>query len=209
MKFLAIEGNIGAGKTSLAKKIAADTNAGLILEQFKDNNFLPKFYKNPERYSLPLELSFLINRYNQLEKDLLTFELNRGFIVSDYYYLKSLVFSSQTLQEDEFKIYNQLFNIIYDKLPKPDLLVYLNVSVERLLKNIKIRGREYEQNIKAEYLESIGESYLKLFKGQNNLKVLLVNTDNLDFVASNNDYNELKRMIFCGDYKNGVTVITK
>jgi deoxyadenosine/deoxycytidine kinase len=136
INYLVIEGNIGVGKTSLSRKIAENMNAKLILEQFEDNPFLPKFYENPDRYSFPVELSFLADRYHQLKNNLDSLDLFSNLIVSDYFFMKSLIFSSSTLQEDEYKLYRQLFDIIYGSLPKPDLYVYLHKDVDNLLKNI-------------------------------------------------------------------------
>ncbi|MDD2385559.1 MAG: deoxynucleoside kinase [Bacteroidales bacterium] len=207
LRYLVIEGNIGAGKTSLCQKIAKQRNAKLILEQFADNPFLPKFYKDPERYSFPLELSFLADRYKQFKTHLDNFDLFSELIVADYFFMKSLIFSSSTLQEDEYRLYRQLFDIIYGSLPKPDLYVYLHKSVDNLLKNIKIRGREYEQNISFDYLKNIENGYFKFFKQQKDLKVLVVDTNFLDFVNSENDYTNLVNTIFDEDYVKGINRI--
>lgn len=204
MKFLVIEGNIGAGKTTLAKKIAEDKNAKLILEQFAENPFLPKFYENPERYSFPLELSFLAERYRQLKEELVMRDLFQPMVVSDYYFMKSLIFSKQTLGDDEYNLYKQLFNIIYKSLPKPDLLIYLNMSPERLLRQIKMRGREYELNITREYLNKIHKSYSEYFKQAETFPVLLVEADNADFINNKEHYTELLRHIFNFNPANGL-----
>ncbi len=207
INYLVIEGNIGAGKTSLSRKIAENMNAKLILEQFAENPFLPKFYKNPERYSFPVELSFLADRYHQLKNDLDSLDLFSDLIVSDYFFMKSLIFSSSTLQEDEYKLYRQLFDIIYGSLPKPDLYVYLHKDVDNLLKNIKLRGREYEQNITFEYLKSIENGYFNFFKQQKELKIVVIDTNSLDFVNNPNDYQTLVNTIFKGDYAKGINRI--
>ena len=207
LRYLVIEGNIGAGKTSLCNKIATEKHAKLILEQFADNPFLPKFYKNPDRYSFPLELSFLADRYNQLKKNLDTFDLFNELVVADYFFMKSLIFSSSTLQEDEYKLYRQLFDIIYSSLPKPDLYVYLHKSVDNLLKNIKLRGREYEQNISYEYLKSIENGYFNFFKQQSNIKILLIDTNNIDFVNNDDHYKRLVNTIFKPNNNDGINRI--
>jgi deoxyadenosine/deoxycytidine kinase len=207
LRYLVIEGNIGAGKTSLCQKIAGDMSSKLILEQFADNPFLPKFYKNPDRYSFPLELSFLADRYNQLKKNLDSFDLFSELIVSDYFFMKSLIFSSSTLQEDEYKLYRQLFDIIYSQLPKPDLYVYLHKSVENLIKNIRFRGREYEQEISFEYLKSIENGYFNFFKQQNQMKIVLIDTNNIDFVNNEDDYQKLVNTIFTGSFADGINRI--
>jgi deoxyadenosine/deoxycytidine kinase len=208
LRYLVIEGNIGVGKTSLCRKIAAEKNAKLILEQFAENPFLPKFYENPERFSFPLELSFLADRYNQLKRELSSFDLFQELIIADYFFMKSLIFSSQTLDEDEYKLYRQLFNIIYDQLPKPDLYVYLHRPVEQLIRNIKRRGRAYEQNIKEEYLKKIEAGYYNFFKQQNNFKIILVNIENLDFINNENDYKKITDAIFNKTYKDKMTIIS-
>ncbi|PLX09822.1 MAG: hypothetical protein C0596_00645 [Marinilabiliales bacterium] len=207
LNYLVVEGNIGAGKTSLSMKIAEDRNARLILEQFADNPFLPKFYENPERYSFPLELSFLADRYNQLKKNLDSLDLFSSMIVYDYFFMKSLIFSSSTLQEDEYKLYRQLFNIIYGSLPKPDLYVYLHKDVDNLLKNIKLRGRDYEQSITADYLKSIENGYFTFFKQQKNLRILVIDTNSIDFVNNESDYQTIVNTIFNKNYDRGINRI--
>lgn len=207
LRYLVIEGNIGAGKTSLCHKIAEERHAKLILEQFADNPFLPKFYENPDRYSFPLELSFLADRYNQLKRNLESFDLFNELIIADYFFMKSLIFSSSTLQEDEYKLYRQLFDIIYSSLPKPDLYVYLHKSVDNLIKNIKLRGREYEQNISSEYLKSIENGYFSFFKQQNNIKILLIDTNMIDFVNNEEHYRMLVSAIFERKFTEGINRI--
>ncbi len=162
--YIAIEGNIGAGKTSLATKIANDLNGRLILEQFDDNPFLAKFYDNPERYAFPLELSFLAERYQQLRTELANQELFHDFTISDYFLNKSVIFARKTLNEDEYQLFYKLFNIMNANLPKPQLLVHLYVNTKRLQSNIQLRGRSYEQKIQDEYLEKIQSSYFEYLK---------------------------------------------
>jgi len=194
--FIAIEGNIGAGKTSLAKKIAETYNANLILEQFEDNSFLPKFYKDPDRYAFPLELSFLAERYQQLKDTLGVRDLFKDFTVSDYFINKSLIFSRKTLIQDEFKLYSKLFEIMNQSIVKPELLVYLYADVEHLQKNISQRGREYEKEIKDDYLEQIQESYFDFIKHQTDMKILIINTNELDFVNNDEDFELISSIIF-------------
>jgi deoxyadenosine/deoxycytidine kinase len=205
INYLVIEGNIGAGKTSLAKKIAKDNNANLILERFANNPFLPKFYKDPERYSFPLELSFLADRYKQLKDDLGSLDLFKSFTVSDYYFMKSLIFSRATLPEDEFLLYRQLFYIIYNSLPKPDLFVYLHVGVNRLLENIKKRGRSYEKQIKPEYLEKIQEGYFDFFKQHAEHRFLIIDISRIDFIEKQHDYKLITNAIFDQNHPTGIT----
>ncbi len=186
--YIAIEGNIGAGKTTLASKLAEDCNAKLVLERFADNPFLPKFYKDQSRYAFPLEMSFLADRYQQLSDDLAQFDLFKDFVVADYHIFKSLIFAKVTLQEDEFRLYKTMFDIIHKEMPKPDLYVYLYQNTPRLLHNIKKRGRSYEQEIPAEYLEKINQGYLDYIKTQTDLNVLIIDVSELDFVKKQADY---------------------
>lgn len=205
--FIVIEGNIGAGKTTLSKKIALEYNAKLILEQFADNPFLPKFYDDPERYSFPLEMSFLADRYNQLKKDLAERDLFKSFTISDYYFMKSLIFAQSTLKEDEYKLYSSLFYIIYNQLPKPDLYVYLHQNVENLLNNIKNRGRDYEKSITAEYLLGIQRGYFDFFKQQKDLRILVIDVNKNNFVDHDADYSIIKKKILNTEYDKGITRI--
>lgn len=186
--YIAIEGNIGAGKTTLTTKIAEDFNAKTVLERFADNPFLPKFYKDQSRYAFPLEMSFLADRYQQLSDDLAQFDLFKDFIVADYHIFKSLIFAKVTLQEDEFRLYKTLFDIIYKEMPKPDLYVYLYQNTERLLQNIKRRGRSYEQEIPADYLDKINKGYLDYIKSQTDLNVVIIDVSDKDFVKKQDDY---------------------
>jgi 2-amino-4-hydroxy-6-hydroxymethyldihydropteridine diphosphokinase len=186
--YIAIEGNIGAGKTTLTTKIAEDFNAKTVLERFADNPFLPKFYKDQSRYAFPLEMSFLADRYQQLSDDLAQFDLFKDFIVADYHIFKSLIFAKVTLQEDEFRLYKTLFDIIYKEMPKPDLYVYLYQNTERLLQNIKRRGRSYEQEIPADYLDKINKGYLDYIKSQTDLNVVIIDVSDRDFVKKQDDY---------------------
>lgn len=186
--YIAIEGNIGAGKTSLATQIAHDFNAKLILERFADNPFLPKFYKEPQRYAFPLEMSFLADRYQQISDDLSQLDLFKDFIVSDYDVFKSLIFSKITLAEDEFKLYRRLFYLMYKDIAKPDLYIYLYQNTERLQENIKKRGRSYEQNIEAEYLDKINSGYLEFLRNQNEIKTEIIDISGVDFVKNRKDY---------------------
>jgi deoxyguanosine kinase len=186
--YIAIEGNIGAGKTTLTNKLAEDFNAKTVLERFADNPFLPKFYEDQNRYAFPLEMSFLADRYQQISDDLAQFDLFKDFIVADYHIFKSLIFAKVTLAEDEYRLYRNLFDIIYKEMPKPDLYIYLYQSTEKLLENIKQRGRTYEQEIPAEYLEKINSGYLDYIKSQKELNVLIIDVTNRDFLENQTDY---------------------
>ena len=199
LNYIAIEGNIGAGKTTLATKIAEDFNAKILLEGFADNPFLPKFYKDQNRYAFPLEMSFLADRYQQLSNDLAQFDLFKDFVVADYHIFKSLIFAKVTLQDDEFRLYKTLFDIIYKEMPKPDLYVYLYQNTNRLLQNIKRRGRSYEKEIQSDYLEKINRGYLDYIKSQTELNVLIIDVSDRDFVENQEDYlyilDEIQRKI--------------
>ncbi len=204
--YIAIEGNIGAGKTTLAKKIAQQYNGKLILEQFENNPFLARFYQNQERYAFPVELSFLAERYQQLRTELPSQELFSSFTISDYFLNKSVIFARKTLNEDEYQLFFKLFDIMNTNLPKPDLLVHLYVTTKRLQTNIKKRGRDYEQKIADEYLENIQSSYFEYLRQQTHLKVLLLDIDNLDFVENPLHY-ELIIDAINKDYPAGITTV--
>lgn len=186
--FIAVEGNIGAGKTTLAHKIAADFNAKKILERFADNPFLPKFYKDQARYAFPLEMSFLADRYQQISDDLAQLDLFKDFIVADYHIFKSLIFAKVTVTDDEFRLYRKLFEIIYKEIPKPDLYIYLYQNTERLLQNIKKRGRSYEQEIPSDYLNKINQGYFDFIKTHPDLNILVLDVSDRDFVKNQSDY---------------------
>jgi len=191
LQFLAIEGNIGAGKSTLAKKIAEDFNAKLVLERFADNAFLPKFYEDQARYAFPLEMSFLADRYQQFTDDTSQFDLFKKFMVSDYDIFKSLIFAKITLQKEEFELYKKVFSFMYKEVKKPDIYVYLHQNTERLLANIKKRGREYEQNISAAYLEKINRGYLDFIKIHPHQNTLLIDLETLDFIDNLDDYETI------------------
>lgn len=193
--YIAIEGNIGAGKTTLATQLATEFDARIILEQFEDNSFLPKFYNDPDRYAFPLELSFLADRFQQLKTHLGSPDLFRQLTISDYFIHKSLIFARKTLATDEFTLYSKLFSIIDAALPKPDLLVYLFLEIDQLKKNIHKRGRAYELNIDQNYLEKIQSGYLDYIRQQQDMRILIIDTNNMDFVSDKGDYNLLLDII--------------
>jgi len=193
--YIAIEGNIGSGKTSLAKRIGDDYNAKLVLERFADNPFLPKFYEDKERFAFPLEMSFLADRYHQLTEDLAQFDLFKNFIVSDYFIFKSLIFAQITLPKEEYNLYRKMFDIMYKEIAKPDVYVFLYQNTERLIENIKIRGRDYEQNIQPEYLDKIHKGYLSFIKSKEQLNPLIIDVSELDFVNNDDDYRNILKQI--------------
>ena len=179
--FVTIEGNIGAGKTTLSNLLAKHYNARLILEQFADNPFLPKFYENPGQYAFPLELFFMAERFKQLKDLLQQKDLFQTITISDYLFTKCLLFAKVNLPGDEFRLYQRLFDIIHQQLVQPDILVYLHAPVSKLQQNIKKRGRVYEQSIADDYLFSIQETYTHYIK-QHNLRTLFVDASNADFL---------------------------
>ena len=207
LNYLVIEGNIGAGKTTLAQMISKKYQTKLVLEQFADNPFLPKFYENQEQYSFPLEMAFLAERYNQLNRELSHFDLFSPFTISDYYFMKSLIFAQNTLQPDEYNLYRQFFTIIYDKMPKPDLYVYIHKDTGLLLKNIALRGRSYESYITKEYLEKITQGYFSYFRQQNDIPILIIDTNEIDFVNRPEDFDKIDQTIFGKQYNKGITRI--
>jgi deoxyadenosine/deoxycytidine kinase len=194
-KYIAIEGNIGSGKTSLSKMIADQHNAHLILERFEDNSFLPKFYKDPARYAFPLEMSFLADRFQQLKDNLTQPDLFRSFTIADYFIDKSLIFAKHNLKGDEIILYSRLFHIINSSLPKPDLIIFLYNSVNQVLSNIKKRGRSYEANIRPEYLDAIQKGYFDYFRGLTKSRIVVIDTQNLDFVGSPEDFKIISSII--------------
>jgi len=205
--FIAIEGNIGTGKTSLAKMLGADLNATLILEEFTDNPFLPKFYKDPKKFAFPLELSFLAERYHQLKNKLSKQSLFAESTVSDYYLAKSLIFSKTNLSRDEFQLFRKMYEIMDTNLPRPDLLVYLHKDVSVLQNNIKKRGRHYEQKIPDEYLQRVQDSYLNYIRQNAKMPVIIIDTNGLDFVSNPQDYEKLHYLI-SQKYPKGVSQVS-
>ena len=181
--YIAIEGNIGAGKTTLAHLLSKKLNARLILEQFSDNPFLPKFYENPKQFAFPLELFFMAERYKQLKQMINTNDLFQNITISDYVFSKCLLFAKVNLAEEEFRLYQKLFDIIQQQLVFPDLIIYLHSPVEKLQKNIRKRNRAYEQTIPDEYLFNIQETYTSYIK-QHNIRTLFIDASNADFLGN-------------------------
>jgi deoxyguanosine kinase len=204
-KYITIEGNIGAGKTTLAQMLQKELGAKLILEQFAENPFLPKFYSDKEKYSFPLELSFLAERFKQLKEMLNTRDLFNQYVVSDYLFIKSKLFAKVNLQEDEYKLYETIFDIIYLNLPQPDLIIYLHAPLSKIKLNIKLRGREYEQNISDEYLEDLQNAYLQLLKSEQ-FKTLIIDTTQVDFVKNPEQFQKILNQLD-KEYENGVHFI--
>jgi deoxyadenosine/deoxycytidine kinase len=204
--FVTIEGNIGAGKTTLANILSKHLDARLILEEFADNPFLPKFYQNPEQYAFPLELFFMAERYKQLKELLVTNDLFRKTTISDYLFTKCLLFAKVTLPEEEFRLYQKLFDIINPQIVQPEILIYLHCPVNKLQENIKKRNRSYEQSIPNDYLFNLQETYTQYIK-QHNIKTLFVDASNADFIGNPKHLDTILEALG-KEYENGQHYIT-
>ena len=205
--FIAIEGNIGAGKTTFCNRIADDFNCQLISESFEDNPFLPSFYQNPERYAFPVELFFMTERHKQLQAGLLEQELFKEGTVADYFFLKTLLFARNNLKAEERRLFTRLFDVLNTSFPKPDLLVYLHRSVDILRENIDKRGREYEKDITNEYLQKIQNTYFEFFRTEMSIPILIVDIERADFLNDDTTYKKLLALM-TQDYKLGINYIT-
>jgi deoxyguanosine kinase len=190
-RFLAIEGNIGAGKTSLCQQMAAQFDTRLILEQFADNPFLADFYQDSARHAFTVELFFMAERYKQLQDHLLEQDLFQQNTISDYFFIKTKLFAKRNLEGDEFRLFNRLFKILNNTFPNPDLLVYLHRPVEEVMRNIKKRGRDYERDITAEYLQNIQDAYFDFFKTEVKFPVLIIDISNKNFLTEEKVYDEI------------------
>ncbi|HEY8690883.1 MAG TPA: deoxynucleoside kinase [Chitinophagaceae bacterium] len=199
--FITIEGNIGAGKTTLAHLLSKHFNARLILEEFADNPFLPKFYENQRQYAFPLELFFMAERYKQLKDLLQTKDMFQNVTISDYLFTKCLLFAKVNLPEEEFLLYQKLFDIINPQLVQPDLLIYLHAPVNKLKENIRKRNRSYELNIESEYLFTLQETYTQYIK-QHNIKTLFIDASNSDFLG-NDEHLKVVIDALDNDYDDG------
>jgi deoxyadenosine/deoxycytidine kinase len=193
--FIAIEGNIGSGKTTLAKLLAKSLNSRLLLEEFDSNPFLEGFYKNPKRFAFSLEMSFMAERYQQLNNHLRQQDLFQPLVIADYMPAKSLLFAQNNLNQDEFKLYREFWQMSLGTLSPPDLTVYLEAPLDKLINNISERGREYETNIKNDYLTGIGEKYEKYLKQLDSSNLLRLETKHLDCLRSIEDLNFVKGLI--------------
>lgn len=205
-KYVVIEGNIGSGKTSLARMFAQYYNCSIVLEEFAENSFLPKFYEEPARWAFPLEMSFLADRFHQMKK-IFTHSGEEDFqIVSDYLFDKSKIFASNTLNGGEWQLYENFFSIINQSMPRPDVILYLQNSVQGLIKNIKKRGRPYEQNISAGYLEKIEEGYRQFIANHAEMNIIVVPSATLDFVNSPSDFENVRLTLEKGIIDNQKTL---
>lgn len=189
--FIAIEGNIGAGKTTLSTMLSEHFDAQLILEEFADNPFLPKFYEDPKKNAFPLELFFLAERYHQLKEHFSSPNLFKQRTVSDYFIGKSLIFSKANLEADELRLFRNLYDIMFSNLPRPDLLLYLHVEPDVLQENIKRRGRTFEESIQNVYLERVQQGYLDFLKQQEGLRTVILSMKNVDFVANSSHFDRV------------------
>jgi deoxyadenosine/deoxycytidine kinase len=205
--FIAVEGNIGAGKTSFCNRIADDFNCQIILESFEDNPFLQQFYQNPERYAFPVELFFMTERHKQLQQGLLEPELFKRGTIADYFFLKTLLFAKNNLSDEEHRLFSRIFKVLNTSFPKPDLLVYLHRSVEDLQLNIGKRGREYEKDITSDYLKKIQNTYFEFFRTEMSMPILIIDVENADFLNDNTTYQKLLALM-SEDYKLGINYIT-
>ncbi len=190
IRYIAIEGVIGAGKTSLARMVSERLNARLVLEQFEENPFLERFYEDSEHYAFQTQIFFLLSRYRQ-QQDLFQADLFHSALVTDYIFEKDKIFAYLNLQDDELKLYETLVSSIEKNIPTPDLVVYLQSSVDRLLENIKERGRKYEENMSGDYIKDLNEAYNYFFFRYKNAPLLIVNAAEIDFVNNKEDFEEL------------------
>lgn len=205
-KFVCIEGNIGAGKTTLAKLLAEEYGGMLILEKFEDNPYLAKFYEDPEKYALQLEVSFLLERYQQLNKILSEPNIFSNFSVTDYMFEKCLLFAKINLNKQDYQLYRQFFHQITKKLPRPDIIFYLHAEPFQLIKNIRERGRNFEQNISKVYLNKIERMYFEYFKQNHHIKVVIVDVNSIDWVSNAFAYQQLLTL-FDREYKDGINFV--
>ncbi len=195
-KYICIEGNIGAGKTTLAQMLSAEFNCNLILEQFTENPFLEYFYKDPERYAFTVELSFLTERQKQLQDSLSNKDLFHEFNIADYSMIKSLLFARQNLKDDEFKLFQNIFNLLSSRIQRPDLILYMHRPIDRVKRHIIERGRSFELNIKDAYLEQIQNAYFDFFKTQTVLPVVVLDGENMDFIQNRKHFEEIMNILY-------------
>lgn len=201
--FIAIEGNIGAGKTTLCHRLAERSGCALVLEQFTDNPFLPPFYEQPERYAFPVELFFMTERHKQLLEHFARPDLFRTFTVADYFFVKTLLFAKNNLNEEEFRLFQRLFAVLNATFPKPDLLLYLHRPVEVLLRQIQQRGRDIERNISPVYLEEIQNAYFEYLKMETETPVVILDVGDADFQRDDAVFEQILTIVQ-EDFGNGL-----
>jgi len=202
-KYICVEGNIGTGKTTFVEMIRKEHNCEMILEQFQDNPFLPHFYEDRDRYAFSVELFFMTERYKQLQRQLLNQGLFQEFTIADYYFVKSLLFAKNNLIEEEYRLFQKLWNVLNAPFPKPDILVYFHRDVSILQELIKKRGRSYEKLIPSDYLKQIQDTYFDYFKNILTFPVVIIDLNDIDFVANPQHYESIKHIIK-GNYLPGV-----
>jgi len=205
-RYITIEGNIGAGKTTLASLLSKEYGGTIILEQFRENPYLAKFYEDPERYAFQLEMSFMLERYQQLNKVLSEPQIFEQFVVSDYMFTKSLLFAKINLTREEHQLFRHLFDLIWKKLPQPDVIFYLHADSQHLLDNIKNRGRHYEQGINKHYLNKIERMYFEYFKQMPGQKIAVINVNDMDWVSDVFVFEQLLGL-FDREYKEGINIV--
>lgn len=193
--YIIIEGCIGAGKTTLTKMLSKDFDCSNILENFEENPYLENFYKDPNRHAFPLELYFMAERYEQQKEIFSKINLFQDILFSDYAFFKSLIFANITLNEDEVRLFKMLFNIIHPNIKKPDIIIYLYNSIDKLIENIAKRGRSFEQNISKEYLQKLNDAYMSYLKNHCSSKVLILDTTNIDFIDKREDFEKIKNIL--------------
>ena len=201
--FITVEGNTGAGKTSLARMLADQYGGKLILEEFVDNPFLPHFYNNPERYAFHTEVYFMLDRHQQLSNVIQLQQLQQGFNISDYLFNKSLLYAEVNLPTDEFKLFERMFKAIYPKLPQPEFIIYVHATVPRLIRNIQKRGRDFEQSVRAAYLQEVEDIYFRYFDQNPQLRILVIHADDIDFVEEPQHYEQIVHWVN-QDYTPGI-----
>lgn len=198
LRYIAIEGVIGAGKSSLARKLADQLSANLIMEEFDENPFLEKFYDDRKRFAFQTQMFFLINRFKQ-QQQLNQQDLFAKYMVSDYIFEKDKIFAYLNLSGEELKLYETIFPLLERDIPKPDLVIFLQSGLDRLVENIKTRGRKFERNLTRAYLSELSEAYNNFFFKYNNTPLLIVNTSEIDFVNREEDFDELFSQVFRED----------
>ena len=193
--FITIDGNTGAGKTTLTKMLAQDFGGELILEEFVDNPFLPLFYATPERYAFSTELYFLIDRYEQLQETLNKKDLYGQLHFADYIFTKSLLYAKANLEGEEYRLFERIFNTFLTNLPEPELFIYLHSKADRLVQNIQKRGRDFEQVVRKTYLQTVEDIYFDYFQQNKHLRILIILADDIDFVENPAHYQAIREAV--------------
>lgn len=194
-RYISIEGNIGSGKSSFCELVAQNYNCKLILEEFEENPFLPYFYKEPDKYAFAVELFFMTERHKQIEKSLITQDLFHDFFMADYTFIKNLLFARKNLSDREMRIYQKIFQVLNNDVPKPDIIVYFHRDVDILLNHISKRGRKYESYITKEYLLKIQNSYFEYFRNILSFPVLIIDLNTIDFIKNKAQFEEVQNLI--------------